>query len=112
MTVYKQQDIVLLDFGFSEGIGYKKRPALIVSGDNYNKSRREVIAAAITSNIERILFADTKIERWKESGLLYPSLVTAIVRTVKNNTILRKLGILSEEDFRNAQKNLAKAIGL
>lgn len=112
MTAYKQQDIVLLDFGFSEGTGHKKRPALIISGDNYNKSRREVIVAAITSNIERILFADTKIERWQESGLIYPSLVTAIVRTVKNNTILRKLGILSEEDFQNARKNIAKAVGL
>lgn len=112
MTAYKQQDIVLLDFGFSEGTGHKKRPALIISSDNYNKSRKEVIVAAITSNIERILFGDTKIERWQESGLIYPSLVTAIVRTVKNNTILRELGILSKEDFQNAQKNIAKAVGL
>lgn len=112
MTAYKQQDIVLLDFGFSEGTGHKKRPALIISSDNYNKSRKEVIVAAITSNIERILFGDTKIERWQESGLIYPSLVTAIVRTVKNNTLLRKLGILSKEDFQNARKNIAKTVGL
>jgi mRNA interferase MazF len=79
MTKYKQQDIVLVDFGFSEGRGFKRRPALIISSDEYCKRRQEVIIAAITSNIERVLVGDTKIEGWKEAGLLYPSLVKRIL---------------------------------
>ncbi len=111
MTNYKRGDIVLVDFGFSEGAGAKKRPALIISSDNYHKSRQEVIVAAITSNIKRVLFGDTKIDKWKEAGLIYPSLATGIIRTIKVSVIIRKLGALSKQDLQKVQKNLGKAIG-
>lgn len=112
MTNYKRQDIVLVDFGFSEGTGSKKRPALIISSDNYHQSRQEVIVMAITSNIKRTLFGDTRIEQWKEAGLLYPSLITGIIRTIKDTLVVHKLGSLSQQDFQKLQKNLEKAIGL
>lgn len=112
MTNYKRADIVLVDFGFSEGAGFKKRPALIISSANYHKNRQEVIVAAITSNIKRVLFGDTKIDKWREAGLIYPSLATAIIRTTKMSVIIRKLGTVSKQDFLKLQKNIGKAIGL
>ncbi len=111
MTKYKQQDIVLVDFGFSEGRGSKRRPALIISSDEYHKDRQEVIIAAITSNIERVLVGDTKIDGWKEAGLLYPSLVTGIIRTIKENMVVHKLGVILQPDFQKVQKNLGKVLG-
>lgn len=110
MTNYKQRDVILVDFGFTEGIGSKKRPALIISSDNYHKNRQEVIIAAITSNTKRVLFADTKISGWQDAGLLYPSLVTAIIRTIKDSLILRKLGILSRVDFQEVQENIKQSL--
>ncbi len=111
MTKYKRGDIIVVDFGFSEGTGSKKRPALIISSDNYHKGRQEVIIVAITGNIERVLFGDTKIDKWKEAGLIYPSLVTGIIRTMKNSMIINKLGTLLQQDFQKVQKNLGKALG-
>ncbi len=111
MTKYERGDIVLVDFGFSEGTGSKKRPALIISSDNYHKGRQEVIVVAITGNIERVLFSDTKIDKWKEAGLIYPSLVTGIIRTIKDSMIIRKLGSLLQQDIQKVQKNLEKAMG-
>ena len=110
MTKCKRGDIVLVDFGFSERKGSKKRPSLIISSDNYHKSRQEVIAVAITHNIKRALYGDTKIDEWKEAGLLYPSLVTGIIRTIKDSMIVHKLGALSQQDFRKAQENLRKTL--
>ncbi|HLD82667.1 MAG TPA: type II toxin-antitoxin system PemK/MazF family toxin [Candidatus Omnitrophota bacterium] len=112
MTNYRPQDIVLVEFAYAENTGSKKRPALIISSYRYHQNRQEVIVMAITSNIDRILFADTKIDKWKEAGLLYPSLVTGIVRTVKGSIILRKLGILSQRDFQKVRENIRKAIAL
>jgi mRNA interferase MazF len=111
MTKYKRGDIVLVDFGFSEGTGFKKRPALIISSDNYHKGRQEVIVVAITGNIKSALFGDTKIDKWKEAGLIYPSLVTGIIRTIKDSMITHKLGTLLQQDFQKVQKNLGKAMG-
>ncbi len=79
--------------------------------DDYNKGRQEVIVAAVTSNIKRVLSGDTKIDGWKEAGLLYPSLATGIIRTLKANLIIRKLGTLRKQDFQKAQDNLKKAMG-
>lgn len=112
MTNYKQQDVVLVDFGFSEETGSKKRPALIISSDNYHKNRAEIIIMAVTSNIKRVLFGDTKIDKWKEAGLIYPSLVTGIIRTIKDNMIIKKLGAVLDQDFQKVKENLKKAIGL
>lgn len=111
MTDYKRQDVVLIDFGFSEEIGSKKRPALVISSHSYHQGRQEVIVMAITSNIKRALCADTKIDDWKEAGLLYPSLAAGIIRTIKDSMIIRKLGVLSRKDFLKAENNLRKSIG-
>ena len=112
MTNYKQGDIVLVDFGFSERTGAKKRPVLIISSDNYHKNRQEVIIVAITSNTKRVLFGDTKIEEWEKAGLIYPSLVTGIMRTIKESMIIHKLGILSQQDFQKVRDNIRKTIGI
>lgn len=112
MTGYKQRDIVLVDFGFSEETGSKKRPALIISGDDYHHSRNELIVMAITSNVKRSLVGDTKIDEWKSAGLLYPSLVAGIIRTIKQAMVIRKLGVLTQHDFQKVQSSIKKALHL
>ncbi len=112
MIVYNQGDVILVKFVFSEGTGYKKRPALVLSADNYHHNRQEVVIAAITSNIQRILVGDTKISHWQKANLLAPSLVAGIVQTIKGEMIERRLGILSKEDFQRVQKNLKVLLGL
>ena len=110
-TNYKRGDVVIVNFGFSEGTGAKKRPSLIISDGNYNKRRQEVIVLAITSNTERILFGDTKPVQWKEASLLYPSVITGIVRTIKKSMIYRRIGALTQKDFQQVEKNLKKILG-
>jgi len=110
MTKYKQREIVLISVVFSEGTETKKRPALIISGDNYHGKRQEVIIAAVTSNVRRILFGDTIINQWKEAGLLYPSVVTGILQTVKHSMIIQKLGKLSNQDFKKVQENIKEVL--
>lgn len=112
MINYKSGDIILVEFGFSDETGSKKRPALIISTGHYHKNRHEIIIAAITSNTHRILYGDTKIEKWKESGLLFPSLVTGIIRTIKDNMILRILGTLIPHDLQKVQENIRKTLNL
>jgi len=57
-----------------------------------------------------MLFGDTKIDKWREAGLIYPSLTTGIIRTIKVNVIIRKLGTLSKQEFQKVQNNLKKAM--
>ena len=111
MTDYKHGDIILVEFIFSARDGSKRRPALVLSTESYNKARRELIIAAITSNIDRKLHGESILKNWKDEGLLYPSTVTAIIQTVKTDMVKRKLGKLSQGDLQTVKKNLKETMG-
>ena len=112
MTNCSRGDIVLVKFIFADEEGVKQRPGLIVSSDRYHQSRREAILAAITSNVSRLLLGDHKIKAWREAGLLFPSTVTGILRTIKQEMIIRKIGGLRAYDFQMVERSLQDALGL
>lgn len=112
MIASDRGDVILVDFVFADESGRKVRPALIVSARAYNDARQEIIIAAITSNVSRRLFGDQLIEDWQEAGLLRPSVVTGVVRTIRRPMILRRLGALAASDLRAVDHTLRRALGL
>jgi len=112
MTSYNRGDVVLVNFVFSEDKGVKRRPAVVVSSDAYHQSRQEAIIAAITSNIDRLLVGDHLVSGWREAGLLYPSVVTGIIRTIKQPMISGRLGTLGHQDLDSISCNLKDMLGL
>ena len=112
MTTCKRGDIVLVDYEFMQRKGSKRRPALVLSDRAYHASRREVIVAAITSNTALLRVGDTKLRQWKDEGLLFPSVVTGILRTMRREAIVRKIGRLAIEDFERVEAAISTALGL
>jgi len=55
---------------------------------------------------------DHPIADWREAGLLYPSLATAILRTIDRTIIRRKLGVLRDSDLAAIDRALRAALGL
>lgn len=51
MSIYRQRDIVLVPFPFSDLSSYKRRPVLIVSNDLYNQSAEDIVGCALTTNL-------------------------------------------------------------
>lgn len=66
---YQSGEVVLLSFPFSDAIGIRRRPALVVldTGD------KDIVVARVTSQSSRTLF-DLEIREWQEAGLLLPSI--------------------------------------
>ena len=112
MIACDRGDVVLVGFVFSEETGRKARPAVVISSRAYHRARQEVIVAAITSNVRRRLVGDHFLGDWKAAGLLFPSVVTAIVRTVKRTMIDRKLGSVTKADLQAVDGELRRALGL
>ena len=112
MTNYDQGDVVLVRFVFTEETGAKRRPAVIISTGNYHDGRQEAIMAAITSNVDRLLIGDHLIAGWQEAGLLFPSVATGIIRTIKQTMIERRLGVLPLTDMQAVQEKLRQVLGL
>lgn len=112
MTSFRRGDVVLVKFVFADEKGVKQRPGLIISSDRYYQARREAILAAITSNVGRLLVGDYKIKAWRESGLLYPSIVTGIVRTIKQDMIATKMGELPVPELQAVEDKLREILNL
>ena len=112
MTAYSRGDIVLVGFVFSDESGRKLRPAVIVSSGAYHRARQEVIVAAITSNVRRRLLGNHLIADWRGAGLLFPSVATGILRTIKGAMIDRKLGNMPRSDLDVVDRELRRALGL
>jgi len=112
MIACRRGDVVLVGFMFADESGYRHRPAVVVSSSAYHQGRQEVIVAAVTSNVKRILFGDHLLIDWKGAGLLFPSVVTGILRTVKGTMIHRKLGSVPKQDMMTIEMSLRKVLGL
>ena len=112
MTAVSRGDIVLVGFVFTDESGKKLRPALVVSSAHYHRGRREVVVAAVTSNTTRCLVGDHLIADWKTAGLLFPSVVTGILRTIKASLIERRLGSLAPADRDAVDRQLRRSLAL
>lgn len=51
MSTYKQRDIVLVPFPFSDLSQQKVRPVLILSNDDYNRHSADVVVCGLTTNL-------------------------------------------------------------
>ena len=112
MTGYSRGDVVLVSFVFSDETGERRRPAVIVSSETYHQSRHEAIIIAITSRTDRILTGDHLIKDWREASLLFPSVATGIIRTIKQDMLNRRLGTMSQADMEVIAANLRAALSL
>ena len=112
MTVCKRRDTVLVGFVFADESVRTLRPAVVISSSVYNHARREVIVAAITSNVRRQLVGEYLIADWKGAGLLFPSVVTGILRTITRTMVERKLGTMARPEMAAVDRELRRALDL
>ena len=109
---YRRGDIVLVKFVFASETGSKRRPVLLLSSDEYMEGRQEAIVSAITSNTRRLLPGDHLMNDWEEAGLIFPSVTTGIIRTIKQSMIERKMGVVSPRDLSEIESNLNQLLEL
>ncbi len=96
---YSFGDIVLVKFPFTNLQATKQRPAVIISSQLYNINRPDIILMAVTSRIPTPLSPDeAKIQKWKEAGLVKPSVFKPLIATIEKNQIIRTLGNITSED--------------
>lgn len=98
-TAYSFGDVVLVPFPFTDQTATKKRPAVVVSSDAYNKARPDVILMAVTghlSDYHRI--GEVVVSDWKKAGLLKASTIKPVLTTIEKSLIIRALGQLSHKD--------------
>ena len=111
MTDCKRGDVVLVPYPFGERVGGKRRPALVISSEEYHQATGELIIAQITSRVSSPPRpGDYRIDGWREAKLLRPALVRTRLATLKTSLVLRRLGALTEGDFEGFAAGLERVL--
>jgi len=100
---YKQGEIVLVPFPYSDLSGSKRRPVLVVSNDLYNSSFLDVVVVAITSKTEKTDIYSLPLESTDlEVGQLPESSLIRVHKlfTIEQSRILKRFSVLGKDKLR------------
>jgi mRNA interferase MazF len=112
MTTYNFGDVVLVPFPFTDQSTTKKRPAVVISSDDYHQERLDLIVIAVTSQPNpATAFGEMTIANWQAAGLLKPSIIKPVLTTIDKGLVIRKLGQLQELDLQALQSLLQTILG-
>ena len=120
MIEVRRGDLILIAFPFiAQGtMRRKRRPAVVVQADRYNRRRAAVIIAAITSTrTHEDLPCKVTVRKdspeGRATGLRLDSTVDCqTIATVPKEEIVRRLGAFPEETIKKVDLALQDALGL
>jgi len=97
--IFKQKELVLLPYPFSDQVGSKVRPAIIVSNDNFNKRCEDCVMVPLTTVIKDEPFSLVINQDSLESGKLLKQSRVRIDKlfTIKKSLIMMKIGKINEK---------------
>lgn len=102
-------DVVVVPFPFVDKLAEKRRPALVLSTEAFNRSGHSVLAM-ITSALHAPWPGDTLLADLERAGLHVACLVRLKLFTLDNRLIQRRTGNLAAVDRRKTSGNLRKFV--
>ncbi|MEA2694773.1 MAG: mRNA interferase MazF [Acidobacteriota bacterium] len=109
MPTYSRGDVVLVSYPFSNLIGTKVRPAVVVNAPHVS---RDLFIVPLTSRIGSLLAGEFVLADWKKSGLNVATAVKRGVYTVHEGLVIKRIGALSGADVRLMDGSLRLWLGV
>lgn len=106
MTQSDVGDIVLIRFPFTDLTTSKKRPALVLSPERYQRRHNDVVLLPLTS-VEQDY---PVLTGWQAAGLLKPTWVKPLLATVSRVFVVSRLGALQPDDYQRARDALSSML--
>ena len=105
-------DVVLVPFPFTDQTTSKKRPAVVVSSNDYQLHRPDLILMAITSQFRPSPFyGELVVHEWEKAGLVKPSVIKPVIATLHTRLVLAKRGKLHGPDLDALRTLLREILG-
>jgi len=109
-VICEQWEVVTVPFPFADRAETKRRPALVLSCEVFNRQGNTILAM-ITTSVSGGRRGDWPIRFAAEAGLRPGSLIRLKLFTLDNRLILRRLGQLAPGDAGAVRTNLREALG-
>ncbi len=112
MTNFSRGEVLMVEIAFSGTPGRKKRPAVVISVEEFHRTGSKLIVAGLTSNvISPARFGDVSIQHWQQAGLVKPSVFRGVLTTVDELDVVRAMGVLHNTDFERLEASIAEILG-
>ena len=114
MSLHRGQ-VVMVDWSFSDRMGSKIRPAVVVQADFLNQRIHDTVLVLITKKSRHAQSTEVEIDPAveKQSGLLYPSVaVCNNLMTLDQTLIVRDIGALSDAIMKEIEERLKTALAI
>ncbi len=110
-TTISLGDVLLVQVAFTDLSGSMKRPAIVVSNDEYNESGLDAVIVPLTSRTSLLRPGDYRIGDWSSAGLARASVARAKPTTVARRMIERRLGTATAADLTGILSSLRSILG-
>lgn len=100
-VTYRQRDILLTRFPFSDLLGSKVRPVLVLSNDAYNRRHRDLLICAVTSSPRSHEYASRlAIGDLEQGALKVESKVRAdTITSIEQGIVLKQIGRVTRAKY-------------
>ena len=109
--IFEQFDTVVVPFPFIDKPETKKRPALVLSNEDFNQHGHTILAM-ITTKRHPSWPGDSEISEYAAAGLRLLCLVRFKLFTLDNRLILLKIGHLTKTDSLQIKKNFHRYLNI
>ncbi len=107
---FEQGDIAVADIVYSQQFGFKRRPVLVISNTNYNKTSLDLIVVSISSTPPKSKY-DLKLDNSDlvEGELRTESkIIVDFPTTIEKTLALQKIGKISARKLKELKQKLSE----
>jgi mRNA interferase MazF len=109
-VIFKAFDIISVPFPFTDRDATKRRPALVISNEQFNKQHDQLVLAMITTTTNNVWQSDVSLTNWQEAGLKVACHFRLKLFTLDQKLVLKIIGHLSTQDIKSVQVILTKYV--
>jgi mRNA interferase MazF len=105
---FEQGDIVIANIAYSQQIGFKKRPVLIISNTKYNQKSGDIIVTSISSTEIKSKYDIKLTNKDLEEGELNleSKILTDFPTTIEKELIKDKIGKITKEKLEEVKQKI------
>jgi mRNA interferase MazF len=109
MPNYSKNDIILVQYPFSDLSSSKVRPAVVVSAPHVSQ---DILITPLTSKTGALLEGEFVLSEWSAAGLNVATAVKRGLYTVHKSLVVKVIGKLADTDAELLEQSLRYWLGL
>ncbi|MBP2293168.1 type II toxin-antitoxin system PemK/MazF family toxin [Azospirillum rugosum] len=96
--IFDRWSVVVVPFPFTDHSTSKRRPALVLSSADFQRTHGHIVCGMITSAAQSDWHSDVMLEAYGDAGLKKPCKFRCKLFTLQDNLVLYGLGTLAPVD--------------